>query len=353
MENLVLFYPQGHQAHYEPGHPERPERIEVVRRALESVGWWDSFQHTPPLSLPIEFIQTVHDTRYLKLLEDASRRGLNLDQDTFTTAASWQLAINAAGGAAAVAAAVWKVGANNNTSGKLRGFALSRPPGHHAERGRGMGFCLLNNIAVAAQYLTSYPMDEIPNAERVAIIDLDLHHGNGTQDIFWRQNNVLYISTHQSPLYPGTGMLEERGAGAGLGYTLNLPFPPATGDNGYRAAMEEIILPMLDRFLPEMILVSLGLDAHWRDPLGHLMLTAAGYGALIKYLVGWSDQHCGSRIALVMEGGYDSLSVAACALASVAALLGEIFYDTIGSPPRPEGKSWQSVIQHAKEIWQL
>jgi len=353
MENLVLFYPQGHQAHYENGHPERPERIEVVRRALDNLGWWEPFNHAQPASLPIEFLQTVHEASYLKFLEEACRGGLNLDQDTFTTPASWQLALNAAGGSAAVAEAVWRAGVGDPEGKKLRGFALSRPPGHHAERGRGMGFCLLNNMAVAAQYVTSYPLAGIPNAKRVAIVDLDLHHGNGTQDIFWRRNDVLFISTHQSPLYPGTGMLEEVGSGAGLGYTLNLPFPPATGDNGYRAGMEEIILPMLDKFSPEIILVSAGFDSHWRDPLGHLMLTAAGYGSLIKYLVDWSDLNCRSRIALVMEGGYDSLSVAACALASVAALLGEPFKDTVGPPPRPEGKSWQTMIKRAKENLRL
>jgi acetoin utilization deacetylase AcuC-like enzyme len=353
MENLALFYPQGHQAHYESGHPERPDRIEVVRRALDNVGWWDAFLQVPPLTLPLEFLQSVHDARYLEELESTCRDGLHLDLDTYTTPASWQLALNAAGGAAAVAEAVWKAGVRNTAGNELRGFALSRPPGHHAERDRGMGFCLLNNMAVAAQYLTSYPMADFPNAKRIAIVDLDLHHGNGTQDIFLQRNDVLFISTHQSPLYPGTGILEETGAGAGLGYTVNLPFPPATGDTGYKAALEEIILPLLDLYLPEIILVSLGFDAHWRDPLGHLMLTAAGYGSLIKYLVDWSDTNCRSRIAVVMEGGYDSLSVAACALASVAALLGEPFNDTIGPPPRPEGKSWQPVIQRAKEIWRL
>jgi acetoin utilization deacetylase AcuC-like enzyme len=353
MENLVLFYPQGHQAHFENGHPERPERVEVVRRALDNAGWWEPFSKIPPLSLPGEFLQTVHDARYLELLENACRDGLYLDLDTFTTPASWQIALNAAGGAAAVAEAVWRAGADNLSSKRLRGFSLSRPPGHHAGRESGMGFCLLNNIAIAAQYLISYPLAGIPNVDRVAIIDFDLHHGNGTQDIFWRRNDVLYISTHQSPLYPGTGMFEERGAGAGLGYTLNLPFPPSTGDTGFRAAMEEVILPILDRYKPEMILVSVGFDAHWRDPLGHLMLTADGYGSLIQYLVDWSDVNCRSRIVLVMEGGYDSLSVAACALASVAALLGEPYHDTIGPPHRPEGKSWRAVIERAKETWRL
>lgn len=350
MENLVLFYPKGHQAHFEPGHPERPERIEVVRRAMELSGWWEPFQKLEPLSLTEQFLSTVHSARYLNTLQKACQSGQRLDEDTYTTQATWQLALNAAGGTAAVAEAVWHAGAAGR---RMRGFALSRPPGHHAERDQGMGFCLLNNIAVAAQHLVSGQMKGNPNARKVAIVDLDLHHGNGTQDIFWERDDVFFISTHQNPLYPGTGALEERGKGAGYGYNLNLPFPPATGDAGFKAAMDRIILPILDRYQPEMILVSLGFDPHWRDPLGHLMLSAAGIGCLVKSLVDWADMNCRSRIALVMEGGYDSASVSASALASVAAMLGEPITDPLGPSPRPEGKSWQTVLAHALQLWNL
>ncbi len=350
MENLVLFYPKGHQAHFEPGHPERPERIEVVRRAMELSGWWEPFHKLEPLNLTEQFLGTVHSPRYLKLLQKACQSAQRLDEDTYTTQATWQLALNAAGGTAAVAEAVWQAGA---TDQRLRGFALSRPPGHHAEREQGMGFCLLNNIAIAAEYLLSGQLNGIPNAGKVAIVDLDLHHGNGTQDIFWERDDVFFISTHQNPLYPGTGALQERGEGPGFGYNLNLPFPPATGDAGFRAAMDRIILPVLDRFQPEMILVSLGFDPHWRDPLGHLMLSAAGIGGLVKSLVDWADLNCHARIALVMEGGYDSASVSASALASMAALLSEPIIDPLGPPPRPEGKSWQSVLAEALQLWKL
>jgi acetoin utilization deacetylase AcuC-like enzyme len=353
MENLVFFYPQGHQAHFKAGHPERPERIEVARQALETAGWWEPFTKISPVVLPYEFIETVHDAGYLKYLQHACQNAADLDEDTYTTPASWRLALNALGGAAALAEAVWRAGSNGAPGERMRGFAIPRPPGHHAEYARGMGFCLTNNIAAAAEYLISFPMAGAPNADRVAIVDLDLHHGNGTQDIFWRRDDVLFISTHQSPLYPGTGALTEIGAGPGYGYTVNLPFPPATGDQGYRAALDEIIIPLMSRFKPDMILVSLGFDAHWRDPLGHLMLTAAGLGGLLKILTNWADLHCQSRIALVMEGGYDAHSVAACALASVAALLGEPIMDTIGPSPRPEGKSWQGILRRAREIWQV
>lgn len=353
MENLVLFYPQGHQAHLETGHPESPERIELVRHALVSAGWWDPFEKKAPVVLPQEFIETVHDAGYLRSLEAACQKSAYLDEDTYTTPASWRLALNALGGSAAIVDAVWRSGTADTPGARLRGFALARPPGHHAERRRGMGFCLANNIAAAAEYLLSFPMPGAPNAKRVAIVDLDLHHGNGTQEIFWQRDDVLFISTHQSPLYPGTGGMSEMGAGPGYGYTVNLPFPPATGDDGYRTAMDEIIIPLLARFKPEMILVSVGFDPHWRDPLGHLLLTAAGYGALVKSLVDFTDKYCQSRIALVMEGGYDAASVAACGLASAAALLGEPFVDTVGPSPRPQGKSWTSLVARARDIWQL
>jgi acetoin utilization deacetylase AcuC-like enzyme len=353
MVDLIYYYPQGHQAHHADGHPERPERIDIVQRALHEIGWWDPYPCLPPAELSLDFIQTIHDPVYLTTLQVACQKGIQLDPDTYTTPASWQLAFNAAGGAAAVAEAVWNSGAIGDHMQFVRGFALSRPPGHHAERGRGMGFCLLNNVAIAAEHLLSGQLANSPNANRVAIIDLDLHHGNGTQDIFWGRDDVFYISTHQSPLYPGTGFLEEMGERQGYGYNLNLPFPPGTGDSGYHSAMDEVILPVLDRFQPQILLVSLGFDPHWRDPLGHLMLTSAGYGVILKSLVTWADRNCQGRIVYVMEGGYDPLSVAACAQASVAALLGVEAVDPLGPPPRPEGKSWQPVISRAKSLWQL
>jgi acetoin utilization deacetylase AcuC-like enzyme len=154
-------------------------------------------------------------------------------------------------------------------------------------------------------------------------------------------------------LYPGSGMLDEIGAGAGLGYTANLPFPPGSGDAAYSTAMQTIIPSLLERFQPEMILVSVGFDAHWRDPLGHLQLSAAGYGSLVRRLVEWADENCRSRIILVLEGGYDLQAVAACSLACTAALLGEPFSDPLGPSPRAEGKSWQPMLEKASMLWQL
>lgn len=338
---LAFYYPEGHQSHFESGHPERPERVEAMREAFKLAGWWDIYPRLKALPLPTGLLESVHDSGYLKHLEAACGQGRHLDADTYTTPASWKLALQTVGGALAAAQFAWQ-GVNS------RAFALTRPPGHHATVTHGMGFCLLNNIALAAEYLI-----HAQGAARLAIVDLDLHHGNGTQDIFWRRGDVLYISTHQSPLYPGSGYLEETGAGAGAGATANFPLPPGSGDEAFKEITEGLILPFLDRFQAEMILVSFGFDPHWRDPLGHLQLSAAGYGEIISQLVEWADHHCEGRIALFLEGGYDLLAAAACGQAAVSALLGTSWKDPLGPSPRPEGHSWQAMVKRAHEIWQL
>lgn len=339
--SIAYYYPQGHQAHFQYGHPERPERVEAICQALREQGWWDGYAHLEPVRPDDELLRSVHNPMYIDLLPDFCRRDQSLDMDTYTTHDSWDLALNAAGGAIAVAEAVWQRQAQ-------RGFALCRPPGHHATPERGMGFCLLNNIALAAQYLLQYR-----GAKNLAIVDLDLHHGNGTQDIFWRRNDVLYISTHQSPLYPGSGSIEEIGAAAGRGATANFPLPPATGDDGFKEIMDGLILPLLDRHQPEMLLVSYGFDPHWRDPLGHLQLSARGYGDLILSLATWADNACQGRLALFLEGGYDLDAASACSQAVVAAMLGESWDDPLGPSPRPEGKSWQTTFRQGREMWGL
>ena len=246
----------------------------------------------------------------------------------------------------AVARAVW-------LGDSQCGFALTRPPGHHATKTRGMGFCLLNNIALAAEFLRTQPLAGAENPQRLAIVDLDLHHGNGTQDVFWRRGDILYISTHQSPFYPGTGSLQETGAGVGEGATVNLPLPPGSGDECFRTAMGKIILPLLDRFAPQMLLVSVGFDPHWRDPLGYLSLSAGCYGELIAQLVESSKLHCAGKVALFLEGGYDLQAGQACAQAWVSALLGKPWHDFIGPTPRQETRAWQTTLDAAQRIWEL
>lgn len=341
MNDLVFFYPDGHQRHAEAGHPERPERVEAIREALDEAGLWASFPHLGPRPLSHEVLHAIHDPAYLDDLKRASQQGQRLDMDTYITPDSWQLALNAAGGVIAVAEVVWRQEAK-------RGFALTRPPGHHATPNRAMGFCLLNNIALAAEHLL-----QVEGAQRLAIIDIDLHHGNGTQDIFWRRGEVFYFSTHQSPLYPGTGQINETGAGPGEGGTANLPLPPFSGNRAMQACLDEVIFPLLGRFQPQMLLVSVGFDAHWRDPLGNLLLTSDQYGSTLSALTHWADEHCEGRIALCLEGGYDLEAGANSALAATQALLGQPWEDSIGESPHAEENFWEPVIARARQIWQL
>jgi acetoin utilization deacetylase AcuC-like enzyme len=343
MYDLVFFYPKNHADHFESGHPERPERVETIRQALTKAGWWDAsvYPHLDPQEPSIELLASIHTIDYLRTLEAVCAQGRHFDMDTYTTEASWQLALNAVGGAMAVAEAVWQQEA-------LRGFALCRPPGHHATPNRAMGFCLLNNVALAVEHL-----QQKFGAQKLAIVDLDLHHGNGTQDIFWQRGDVLYISTHQYPHYPGTGGLQETGCGAGEGANANFPMPPMTGDLGFRTVMNEAILPLLDQFLPEMLLVSYGFDTHWRDPLGNLLLSAQGYASLVTALAQWADRHCNGKIMLVLEGGYDLEAAAACGQGVTAALLGEAWDDPLGPAPYAEGEAWRSMLEQAKGIWAL
>lgn len=341
MKELVFFYPEGHQRHQEPGHPERPDRVEIIRQALQDAGWWSQYPLLQPLEAPPPVLENVHTPAYLNYLKAACRRGQRLDPDTYLTPASWELALNAAGGAVSVASAVWDRKAK-------RGFALTRPPGHHATAGQGMGFCLINNIAVAAEYLI-----QEAGARRLAILDLDLHHGNGTQDIFWAREEVFFLSTHQSPLYPGSGSIMERGSGPGLGTNVNLPLPPASGDSAFQAALDRVILPLLERYQPEMLMVSFGFDTHWRDPLGSLLLSAEGYARLIGALAEYADRNCAGRIALFLEGGYDLNAASVCSRAVTAALLGVEWKDPLGPSPHLEGQGWQGVIAQVCQIWGL
>jgi acetoin utilization deacetylase AcuC-like enzyme len=340
IEEMVYFYPDGHEMHFEQGHPERPERVKSIREALRTGGLWDSYQKLVPDVITTEILESVHSQAYLSLLEMTCKRAGHLDMDTYTTASSWELAHRASGGAAVVASSIWEGRAR-------RGFALTRPPGHHATHGQGMGFCLLNNIAIAAEYLIRNH-----HVQKLAIIDLDLHHGNGTQDIFWRRDDVFYISTHQSPFYPGTGQHEDIGGGVGEGWTANFPLPAGSGDIALNTFMDELILPLLDQRKPQMILVSYGFDTHWLDPLGQLLLTANGYGILIKKLCSWADSHCEGKIGLFLEGGYDLNAAKACSLTVASAMLGSEWEDPYPCP-YPETDAWKVNVKRAKSIWNI
>ncbi len=233
-----------------------------------------------------------------------SRQAVRLDPDTFTSPASYEVARLAAG--ASIQAAEHAV------TKREPAFALVRPPGHHAEPDRAMGFCLFNNAAVAAAAMLGRGL------ERIAIVDIDVHHGNGTQAVFYEEPRVLYVSTHQFPFYPGTGAADEIGAGAGRGFTVNIPMDAGCTDADYALVHREVVEPVLDEFRPELLLVSAGFDAHERDPLASMRMTTEGYGAVVGLLCNVARRH--GALALVTEGGYDLSALAACLDASINAI---------------------------------
>ncbi len=298
--------------HNWPGHPENRARLERIMARLHEEELLTRMTLVSPHPVPLDLLARVHDAAYVGGLQTFSEQGGGyIDADTYVGPRSFEAARLAAGGAAELVRAVLERRAHN-------GIALVRPPGHHAVRAIGMGFCLFNNIAVAAQTA----LDEF-DLHRILIIDWDVHHGNGTQDIFYSSPQVLLFSTHQYPFYPGTGGVGEIGEGAGRGYTVNVPLPSGVGDEGFRRVYDEILVPIAERFRPELILVSAGFDAHWDDPLAGLRLSLPGYWALSQAVLSLADRLCAGRMVAVLEGGYN-LTVLSNAVADLCrALLGD------------------------------
>jgi len=289
-----------------PGHPERPERAEVMDVIA---GRWREHggEVVAPRAATRDQLARVHDADYLRRISETAGRAVALDPDTYTSPESHDIALLAAG--AAIDAVERIVGGSHTAA-----LALVRPPGHHAERNRAVGFCLYNNVAVAAAHARTLGIG------RVAIVDYDVHHGNGTQHVFECDPTVLYISTHQYPYYPGTGAADEIGTAGGAGFTVNLPLEAgATGDD-FRLVFDRVITPVLRQFGPDLLLVSAGFDAHERDPLGGMRLTADTFGAMTMALRLVAEECCGGRLALVTEGGYDLQALAASLDSVVRAL---------------------------------
>jgi len=292
-------------------HPERPERLEAARAGLEAAAPAEHRRRIETRPATPEELRAIHQGAYLEELERELARGFgHLDADTFFSPASREAAWHAAGGAVELVRAILGGEAR-------RGVALLRPPGHHAEPDRAMGFCLLNNVAIAAQAARSL------GTERVAIVDWDVHHGNGTQHAFEDDPDVLFVSLHQWPLYPGTGAPDEIGRGAGRGATVNLALPPGSGDEVYGEALRRVVLPRLRQHRPDLVLVSAGFDAHARDPLAQMELSSAAYGAMASALVGEAESLGHGRVAFVLEGGYDLSALEASVASTVRAAMGE------------------------------
>jgi acetoin utilization deacetylase AcuC-like enzyme len=322
MTTAIITNPR-HAPHDEPSHVERAVRLQAIEAALDASGLRADLVELAARPASEAQILAVHQPRMLeKVRWTASQDLLWLGLDTYTTAGSWEAAQLAAGAAVAAVEAVV-------TGQVANAFALIRPPGHHATPSQPMGFCLLNNIAIAARHA----LDTL-KVERLAIVDYDVHHGNGTQDCFYDDGRVFFCSTHASPLYPGSGSENEVGIEDGYGAILNLPLPYETGDAGFQQIYDDVVLPALRRFAPDLILVSAGYDAHWDDPLGPLSLSIGGYAALTQRLVDLAGATCGGRIALVLEGGYSLPALAGSVVAALRVLLGR---DPGADPLGPAG----------------
>jgi acetoin utilization deacetylase AcuC-like enzyme len=300
-------------------------------------------QMEPVLAPPVErqYLELNHTATYIDHVAEMSARGGGyLDLDTYIAPKTFEAALRAAGGVHAAVEAVLR--------GKLdNAVCLVRPPGHHAIRNRGMGFCIFNNIAVAAHAARAQGL-----AKRVFIVDFDVHHGNGTQTSFYKDPDVLFCSTHQYPYYPGTGSIHEVGEGLGRGYTINMPLPPGVGDAGFQALMDEVIEAAGKRFKPDIMLVSAGYDAHWADPLASLSLSLAGYAAISRRLVQMAKKLCGGRIVFTLEGGYHPNVLPQGVCNTCRAVLGlppEGDLDLLGPSPHSE-PSLDALIRAVRQM---
>jgi acetoin utilization deacetylase AcuC-like enzyme len=305
---IVFTAPQLDDHDTPPWHPEHRGRLDAAVAGIDEAGLGEATVWRIPEPASADDISRVHDPAYVEAVEAFCRAGGGqLDPDTSVTPGSWTTARRSAG------AVLQAIGALRDDECDVA-FAAGRPPGHHAVRSRAMGFCVFNNAAVGAAELAA-------RGERVAIVDWDVHHGNGTQDMFYDDPRVLYVSTHQAPLYPGTGLLRETGTGEGEATNLNLPFPPGTGGDTFRAAFVTVVMPVVERFAPDLLFISAGFDAHRNDPLADIRLGSEDYAWITERLAALADAHAGGRLVSTLEGGYDLAALAASVSAHVSALI--------------------------------
>jgi len=307
MSTLVLSHPACLQHLTPAGHPERPDRLRAIEQALEDEKFQTLARDEAPMA-PAEIIALCHPMDYIEAIRNASpdEGMVALDADTSMSPGSFEAALRAVGGGVKAVDEVM-TGAIDNA------FVAVRPPGHHAEVARPMGFCLFNSAAIAARYA-----QKKHGAERTAIVDFDVHHGNGSQDIFWSDKSVMYCSTHEMPLYPGTGAITERGE---FNTVVNAPLRAGDGGDQFKQAMESVIFPRLREFNPDLVVISAGFDAHTRDPLANLNLVEADYTWVTQMLMEIADTSAKGRIVSMLEGGYDLQGLSRSVAAHVTALM--------------------------------
>jgi acetoin utilization deacetylase AcuC-like enzyme len=326
---------------HQPGdaHPERPERVKVLLDLAESLNP-AKFQLLPPLVARRADIEATHGKEHVKLIESTAKHNrYALDGDTITCRDSFAVSLLAVGGFIRLIDAV----AGNECR---NGFALVRPPGHHALRNRAMGFCLFNTMVIGAEFLK-----RVHGARKILIMDWDVHHGNGTQDAFYADPSVLFISTHQYPYYPGSGAANETGTGAGEGFTINIPLPAGCADAEYAQVFRDIVVPATEKFVPDWILVSAGFDPHRRDPLGGMGVTDEGFAMMSRSLLGLADKFTDGKIVFLLEGGYDLAGLRG----SVAAVLESMQAGAVsalhrGDTPKPSDSRITPLIRHIQQL---